>query len=66
MRRVKAQSVLGAIRKLAREAGLSGRLQKDLDTGKTQSWRAHGAAMCVLGCWSDGREAELYLHVKTL
>ena len=63
---VRAKSLLGALRKVARETGYSGRLKKTLDCGDFARWDVRGAAICILGNWTEGREAQTYQHVKTL
>lgn len=63
---VTATTLRGAVLKVAREQGFSGRIRKDFDSGDMVRWNVQGAAICIFGSWSDGGEAEQYNHVKKL
>ena len=45
--KVHASSVMGAIRKVSKEAGFQGRLVKDFDAGDLVRYNVRGAALCL-------------------
>jgi hypothetical protein len=51
--KVKATTKRGAVLKVAREQGFSGRIRKDMDTGDMTRHNVRGAAICIFTEWFD-------------
>ncbi len=63
---VKAKSFRGAVRKVAKAEGYSGRVRLDYSTGDSARHNIKGAAICILSRWADEDEVSRYLFVKTI
>lgn len=62
---VNASSPLGAIRKVGRETGYSGRIRRDWDSGECARYNVRRAAICYfVQPWDDANNS--YLNVKSL
>ena len=61
---VSAKSMLGAIRKVARETGFN--VRKNYDAGDIARYDATGAGICYFVSFSDGSEKEQYSRIKEL
>ena len=64
--KVRANTVIGAIRKTAQETGHSGRIRKDFDSGELTRYNVSGAAICYFVEHWDKDRHEGYMHVKAL
>jgi hypothetical protein len=63
-RLVRASTLMGAARKMAREAGLS--VHRTDDYGDTCRYDSASGATCMFVSYADGDEADKYLHVETI
>lgn len=63
---VNAKSFRGAVRKVAKAEGYSGRVRLDYTTGDSARHNIRGACVCILSQWAEGDEDQRYLHVTKL
>lgn len=64
--RVAAKSERGAMIRVARETGYSGRIRKEWDSGDTSRHNVRGAAICYfVSAWDDDAHGN-YLNVKEM
>ena len=63
-RLVRATTLMGAARKMAREAGLH--VHRTADYGDSARYDSASCATCMFINWAEGDEAERYLHVETI
>ncbi len=64
--KVQAPTMRGALRKLAREIGYSGRMRREWDSGQVTRWDCGRDCVCVFGESWDDDSHDRYLHVKEL
>jgi len=64
--KVKASSVRGAIRKVARETGYSGHIHKTMDSGDMTRHDVRGACICFFTEWFDTDNHSRYSNIKEI
>jgi hypothetical protein len=64
--KVKASSFTGAIRKVAKETGYSGRIRKDWDSGCQARYNVQGACICFFVNDYEPGYSDHYNNIKSL